>query len=113
MMYSLAGKCPLPCTNGHHHERNIHVSVALVLIGLVSNISQRPNMFVDFLLQRRLALKNKWIKSGMKSLSIICVGGRGQPMLAGRIGGVGMEPKKCDKKRWVSCDIFPLQNTFY
>jgi hypothetical protein len=25
MMYSLAGKCPLPCPNGHHHERKINV----------------------------------------------------------------------------------------
>jgi hypothetical protein len=29
----------------------------------------------------------------MKSLSILCVGGRGQPMLAGGSWGRGMEPK--------------------
>ncbi len=32
----------------------------------------------------------------MKSLFILCVGGRGEPMLAAGVGG-GMEPKKCDK----------------
>jgi hypothetical protein len=66
-----------------------------ILTGQVSNISQRPNVFVDFLLQRRLVLKNRnclpceRINSGMKSLSVLCVGGRGQPMLAGRSGGGG------------------------
>ncbi len=25
MMYSLAGKCHLPCPKGHHHERSINV----------------------------------------------------------------------------------------
>ncbi len=25
MMYSLAGKCPLPCPKGHHYERSINV----------------------------------------------------------------------------------------
>ncbi len=25
LMYSFAGKCPLPCPNGHHHERSINV----------------------------------------------------------------------------------------
>jgi hypothetical protein len=29
-----------------------------ILTGRASNISQRPTIFVDFLLQRRLALKN-------------------------------------------------------
>jgi hypothetical protein len=52
-------------------------------------------MFVDFLLQRRAALKNhksyadERINTEMKSLSILCVGGRGQPMLAGGNGGGG------------------------
>jgi hypothetical protein len=74
-----------------------------ILTGRVSNISQRPNFFVDFLLQRLLAFKittvyaDERINSGMKSLSILCVVGRGQTMLAGRRGGGGMEPKKCDK----------------
>jgi hypothetical protein len=27
MIYSLAGKCPLPCPKGHHHERSINVAV--------------------------------------------------------------------------------------
>jgi hypothetical protein len=54
-------------------------------------------MFVDFLLQRRAALKNhksyadERINTEMKSLSIPCVGGRGQPMLAGGNGGEGAE----------------------
>jgi hypothetical protein len=25
LMYSPAGKCPLPCPKGHHHERSINV----------------------------------------------------------------------------------------
>jgi hypothetical protein len=50
----------------------------------------------------------------MKSLSILYVGGRGQPMLAGGNGGGGMEPKKSTtKKRWASCDIFLLHTTLY
>jgi hypothetical protein len=50
-------------------------------------------MFVDFLLQRRAALKNhksyanERINTEMKSLSIPCVGGRGQPMLGNGGGG--------------------------
>jgi hypothetical protein len=44
-------------------EENKTFSAALllfdaILTNRVSNISQRPNIFVDFLLQRRLALKN-------------------------------------------------------
>jgi hypothetical protein len=52
-------------------------------------------MIVDFLLQRRAALKNhksyadERINTEMKSLSIPCIGGRGQPMLAGGNGGEG------------------------
>jgi hypothetical protein len=34
----------------------------------------------------------------MKSLSVLCVGGRGQPMLAGSSGGL-MEPKSVTNKK--------------
>ncbi len=57
--------------------------MALVLLGAiptgwVSNIYQQPNIFVDFQLQRRLALNTKVyaderINAEMKSLSILCV----------------------------------------
>jgi hypothetical protein len=66
-------------------------------------------MFVDFLLQRRAALKNnksyadERINTEMKSLSIPCVGGRGQPMLAGGNGGGGGEQKKSTINRTLQC----------
>ncbi len=55
MMSSLAGKCSLPCPQGHHHERSINVFSGAILAGRVCNICQRPNIFVP---QSRLALKN-------------------------------------------------------
>jgi hypothetical protein len=75
-------------------------------------------MFVDFLVQRRAALKNhksyadERINTEMKSLSIPCV--RGQPMLAGGNGGGGREPKKTTINRtWASCNVLPLDYTSY
>jgi hypothetical protein len=47
----------------------------------------------------------------MMSLSILCVGAKGQQMLVGRSGGGGMEPKKLTK-RWASCDIIPSKKYF-
>jgi hypothetical protein len=63
MMNSPAGKCPLPCPKDTITRGAKTLSAALVLFyaiqtGWVNNISQRPNIFVDFQLQRRLALKN-------------------------------------------------------
>ncbi len=52
--------------------------------GRVSKISQRRKLFDDFLLQHRAALKYhkslayERINAEMKSLSVLCVGGRGQ-----------------------------------
>jgi hypothetical protein len=58
---------------------------------------------VDFLLQRQSALKYhksvsfERIDAEIRSLSILCVGGRGQPMLAGRRGGGGYGAEKVGK----------------
>ncbi len=38
MMYSLAGKCPLPCPKGHHHERRINVAALVLFL-------RHPNWF--------------------------------------------------------------------
>jgi hypothetical protein len=59
----LAGKCPFSAPNGQHHERSINVLASLaqfdaILTCWVSNIYQRTNIFVNFLLQRQLAFKN-------------------------------------------------------
>ncbi len=58
----IAGKCHLPCPKGHHHERSLNVIGGCSTFwrhpNRVSNISQRQNNFVDFLLQHRLVLKN-------------------------------------------------------
>ncbi len=35
MIYSFAGKCPLPCPKGDHHESSINVSAALVLFDAI------------------------------------------------------------------------------
>ena len=41
------------------------------------------------------------INSGMKSLFVLCVGGRGEPMLAGRSGGgVWSQKSVTNKKGW-------------
>ncbi len=57
--YKLSGRqvsfsAPQWTPSREEHKRFIDV----ILTGRVSNISQWPNIFVDFLLQCRLALKN-------------------------------------------------------
>ncbi len=36
MIYSFAGKCPLPCSNGHHHEKSINVFSGFITLQLPS-----------------------------------------------------------------------------
>jgi hypothetical protein len=73
---------------------------------------------MDFLLHRRLALKitkvfaDERINVEMKTLSILCIGGRGQPMLAGGSGG-GMEPKKSTHKKGGPLAIYSFYKILY
>jgi hypothetical protein len=76
-----------------------------------------PNIFVDFLLQRQSALKitkvyaDDKINAKTTSISIVCVRGRGQPMLAG--GGGAMEPKKATNKKGGSLAIYSVYKILY
>jgi hypothetical protein len=50
MMYSLAGKCPLPCPNGHRHESIINVSSSF------STFLRHPNLLGQKTQQRKTNL---------------------------------------------------------
>ncbi len=45
MMYSLAGKCPVPCSKRHHHERSINV------ISGFSTFLRHPNWLGQYTVQ--------------------------------------------------------------
>ncbi len=51
---SLAGKCPLPCPKGHHHERSINVFSDIVLFDAIPTCGVSKHNSVGLIqLQRR------------------------------------------------------------
>jgi hypothetical protein len=52
------------------------------------------------------------INADIRSLSILCVGGRGQPMLAGMSGGGGVEPKKSTNQKGEPLAIYSFYKYF-
>ncbi len=103
-MNCLAGKSHFPAPTGHHHERSINgFSVFSTFFDTVAT-GWVHNIFGDFLLQRQSPLKitklcDDRINAAMKNLSTLCVGGKGQLMLAGGKGGRGLEPKSRQIKK--------------
>ncbi len=54
MTNCLAGKCSLPCPNGHHHERSINFSASLVHFNTIPTGWVSKHYSVGLILSQRL-----------------------------------------------------------